>query len=268
MIDTYKQLTLFDEPTIPSMPAEYVGSVSVHNGEYVSESREWTKQEIEWVSELRSRGWSAADIAESIGRTEASVSIKLKRIGKSNKTYNSDHIADKYRTNRAYLKQVHPKTLLDMFAGEHSWWKQNSDGTTVTTNDQNTAFHTDYNERAEMLIHRLYYEGLKYDVIDLDPFGSAFDCLDLAIKMAQRGIIITLGEMGHKRFKRLDFVRRYYGITSLEDFTTQRIVEEIQRIGARNKKLLTPVFIKEWRMISRVYFTIQPLKITEQWEKK
>lgn len=79
---------------------------------------------------------------------------------------------------------------------------------------------------------------------------------------------MTLGELGHLRWKRLDFVRRYYGIETLEDFTIDNLIAEIQKIGLRNKKHLEPAFIKEWNQIGRVYFTIHPVKITEQWEKK
>ena len=103
-----------------------------------------------------------------------------------------------------------------------------------------------------------YYK--EYDIIDLDPFGSAYDCFDLAIKMAKKGLIITFGELGHKRFKRLDFVRRYYGIETLEDFTTDNLIKHIIKIGERNKKILKPIYVKEWRNISRVYFRIENTK--------
>lgn len=118
------------------------------------------------------------------------------------------------------------------------------------------------------LMCKLYLENKKYDMIDLDPFGSAYDCFDLAIKMAKKGLIITLGEMGHKRFKRLDFVRRMYGIESLEEFTSDRIIEEIQKIGLKNKKILNVYKKKDWQGISRVWFTIDKYKVTEQWDAK
>jgi len=123
-----------------------------------------------------------------------------------------------------------------------------------------------YNLPADRLIAMLYAEGKTFDLIDLDPFGSAFDCFDLAIKMAKKAIIITFGEMGHKRWKRLDFVRYHYGIENLSDFTTSRLIDEFRRIGWRNKKDCVPIIVKEWPRISRVYFEIRPMKITEQWK--
>ena len=58
----------------------------------------------------------------------------------------------------------------------------------------------------------------------------------------------------------------YEYLEKLEDFTTQRLIDEVRKIGIRNKKDLTPVIVKEWPRISRVYFEIKPIKITEQWE--
>ncbi|MCS5736874.1 hypothetical protein, partial [Herbiconiux daphne] len=48
-----------------------------------------------------------------------------------------------------------------------------------------------------------------------------------AVPLANKGIILTLGEMGHVRFKRLDFVSKHYGIKTLEEFTVENIVDKI-----------------------------------------
>jgi hypothetical protein len=72
--------------------------------------------------------------------------------------------------------------------------------------------------------------------------------------------------MGHTRFNRLDYVKRYYGIYCIEDFTSGRIVDKIIKIGERNKKKLIPFKIMDWKGISRVYFKIEKLLITEQWK--
>lgn len=113
---------------------------------------------------------------------------------------------------------------------------------------------------------KLYSENKKYDFIDLDPFGSCYDCFDLAIKMATNGIAITLGEMGHKRWKRLDFVSKRYGIYNLEDFTSDNLIQKIQQIGIQNKKSLNVFAKRDWQNISRVWFTIDEYKETSQWE--
>jgi hypothetical protein len=47
-----------------------------------------------------------------------------------------------------------------------------------------------------------------------------------------------------------------------------KLIEEYLKIGERNKKTLIPIYVKDWRNIARVYFKIEQLKITEQWDVK
>lgn len=254
------------KPNIPLMPEEYKGVVGVGCGYTISNPRQWTDKEIEWCMSLKSKGFSNEEIAASVGRTPVSIQIKLKRIGKKNDTYNEHHLSDKYACNLSFYEVVRPKTILDLYCGGKSFWR-NLMKSGVVTNDLNADVDADYHERAEMLIHKLYYDGHKYDVIDLDPYGSAYDCFDLSIKMAQKGLIVTFGEFGHRRWKRLDFVKRYYGIESLEDFTLKNIVSHLEKIAERNKKRITPIISRTWDRIARVWFLLDEFKITEQWNK-
>lgn len=104
----------------------------------------------------------------------------------------------------------------------------------------------------------MYLKDKKFDYIDLDPFGSCFDGLDLAIKMANKGLAVTLGEMGHVRWRRLDFVKYRYDIYSIEDFTSDNLIHKIQKIGRYNHKYLEVYCKKDWNNISRVWFIIKP----------
>lgn len=248
---------------IPKMPEEYKGQIKKGCGYTASEPRTWTKEECDWVMKMKREGFSLKEIADSIGRTAVSVSVKLKRMSKEKDTYNLKHREQKYLFNRLFSEGM--ESVLDLYCGEQSYWKSN--GFNATTNDINPKIDADYHEPAERLIHKLYYEGRSYDLIDLDPFGSPYECLDCAIKMAKKGLIVTFGELGHKRFKRLDFVRRHYGVENIDDFDLKPLVEEVIRIGKRNKKDLFPSIVGEWDRIARVYFYVHPLKITEQWNK-
>lgn len=249
------------------LPKEYFGKEIKNGGLTINTPRKWTKEEIDWMNMLRNKGFKNNDIAKFLYRELVSVSIKTKRLAKKNGvTYNSPHREDKYMHNNLFIKKIQPKSVLDLFSGSPSYYKGKVSN--LTTNDIDERYDTDYSEKAEKLVCKLYYEGNKYDLIDIDPFGSAYDCFDLCIKMAKKGLIITLGEMGHKRWKRLDFVRSHYDINSIENFTSKNIVNEILKIGERNKKKLIPVYLNDYRNISRVYFKIEKIKITEQWDKK
>jgi hypothetical protein len=254
---------VFSNPYL--MPSEYKGEYTKNGGLTKFQPRKWTEKEIEWVNMLKSKGFNTKQIAECIDRDVTQVSIKIKRLGKKSMTYNQGHFEEKFAVNYDFVKEIKPKSVLDVFAGMCSvYLKLNCN---VVSNDSNIEARTDYNYDALTFCCMQYAGGNKYDLVDLDPFGSAYDCFDLAIKMAKKGLVITLGELGHKRFKRLDFVRRYYGIETLEDFTTDNLVKHIIKIGERNKKTLIPIYVKDWKNIARVYFKIEQLKITEQWEK-
>lgn len=248
---------------IPKMPNEYKGMLKSSGGYTKTQPREWTKQEIEWVQDLLKKGYTAKEIAISIDRSQVSTSIKIKRLGKKECTYNVSHIKEKYQTNNEFLSYLEPKTILDVYAGQESIYKNYN----VISNDKNEKFNTDYHLDSLQFCCTMFAMNKKVDYIDLDPFGSAYDCFDLAIKMAQKGIAITLGELGHKRWKRLDYVSRHYGINNFEDFTIDKLIEHIQIIGRRNKKELVVYAKKEWKNIGRVWFEIKPIKITEQWDK-
>lgn len=249
---------------IPKMPDEYKGKTTKGCGYTKNAPREWTEQEIQWVLSLLEKGYKRKEIALSIDRSETSTGIKIKRLSKKDNTYNENHIQEKYEINQLFLDHIKPNVVLDVYAGAKSFY---FDKCTVIANDINPAADVPYHYDALKFCCLKYFNNQnKYDVVDLDPFGSAYDCFDLAIKMARKGLVITLGELGHKRWKRLDYVSRYYGIETLEDFTIDKLIEHIQMIGRRNKKQLTVYAKKEWKNIGRVWFEIEPMKITEQWK--
>jgi hypothetical protein len=261
-----EQIKLFEENENLFLSNEFIGKELKNGGFTKNNPRQWTKGEIDWMLSLKNNGLNNSQIGKYIYRDNVSVSIKLKRLKKADgKKYNEKHRLEKYETNRLFLDIIKPKSVLDLFSGEKSFYFERVNS--LTTNDSNNSFNTNFNEKAEKLICRLYYENKKFDLIDIDPFGSAFDCFDLSIKMATKGLILTFGEMGHKRFNRIDFVKRYYGINSLDEFTIENLIRGVQKIGLRNKKNLIPVHIKNWHNISRVYFKIEKIRITEQWEK-
>lgn len=249
--------------SVPKMPKEYKGKYTGKAGGNLTQQRQWTDEEIKWVKNLKKAGYNVEDIANSIDRSIVSLSLKLKRLTKKNYTYNQDHVIEKYQLNDDFLKELQPKSILDLYSGKETYYKNYN----VTSNDIKKDAKTNYHQDALKLICKLYSENKKYDLIDLDPFGSAYDLFDLSIKMAKKGLIITLGELGHKRWKRFDYVSSHYDIDNLDNFTIEELIKYIQKIGLRNKKELTIWKYKEWKNIGRVYFKIKETKITSQWRR-
>lgn len=222
--------------------------------------RPWTKQDIADLNDLKKKKIHIKTIAYILDRSEVAVQIKWKRLNKTNNTYNEKHIKEKYKTNEDFLEIIKPKTVLDLYAGKKSFYLTQG-GMIIITNDIEKKYYNSYRNDALKTLCLLYYQNEKFDLVDLDPFGSAYDCFDLAIKTAKKGLIITYGELGHKRWKRLDYVERYYNIRTLEDFNLENLIKETQAIGIRNKKKLNPIFIKKWQNIARVYYKIEKYKV-------
>lgn len=246
---------------IEKMPIEYRGLESKKSEYTKTAPREWTNKEIEWLQEKRNEGYSKEEIAYSMDRTIVSVSIKLKRLSKNNDSYNESHLLEKYDVNKTFMEKIKPNNILDLYCGRKSFYKTNYPNIKTTTNDIDTSIIADYHNDALKTICYLYSKDEKYDLIDLDPFGSAYDLFDLAIKMAKKGLCITFGELGHIRWKRLDYVSRCYDINKIEELTLDNLIEYVKKIGLRNKKELVVFDKKQWLNIGRVWFEIKPVKI-------
>ena len=111
-----------------------------------SKPRKWDDDDIKALKELKAKGLSNKDIAKKLDRTEVSIQIKLKRLNKSNTTYNDKHRKDKYKTNTEYLLNIQPTNVLDLYAGEESFYKNYKErllqDIILTTNDKNKEFKT------------------------------------------------------------------------------------------------------------------------------
>ena len=189
-----------------------------------------------------------------------SIDYKRKKENLKNRNYNSDHIIEKQEINAQFIEKIQPRTVLDLYCGYGTSYI----GCDVTSNDINPKYDADYHMDAYKLICKLYGENNKYDFIDLDPFGSAYDCFDLAIKMANKGLAITFGEMRNYSFGRFENIWAMYDIKNREEFTIENILRKVMRLGYRNKKELIIFQKKDWRNISRVWFIVKPFK----WSKE
>lgn len=244
------------------LPEEFKGKelpdmkISAEYGDFtLTNRRKWTSKEEEWLLYLKDDiGLSFKDISICIYREEQRTRLKYKRINKKNKTYNRAHIIDKYKTNLEILENNDIETCLDLFASEKSFWEDHIEN--VISNDIIPSMYNTYNLKAEILAKYLNDNSHTFDLIDVDPFGSAFDCFENAIEMCNKILIITYGEIGHKRWKRLDFVRKKYGINSLEEFNIDNLINYTKKIALNKNVVLEVDCIKNWHNISRVYYKV------------
>jgi hypothetical protein len=246
------------------MPKEFYGELKASTEFVKSVPRAWTDNELQWCVDSLQAGFSVKEIANAIGRTEISVQTKLKRKTKTGDSYNDKNRGLKYAANQFFIDTVQPKTVLDVYAG-NSFYKT-VDGLSVVTNDKDEKFDTDYSLDALRLLCVLYADGKKFDVVDIDPYGSAYECFDLALKMSRKGIVVSFGEWGHKRWKRYDFVRPRYGVSNGDEFVPEAFISEFQRIARVNHKEAVVVDVLQYGNFLRVYFTLEKFKTVEQWD--
>lgn len=246
------------------MPEEFYGELKTSTEFVKSVPRVWTDNELQWCIDALEAGHTVKEIAAAIERTEISVQVKLKRKTKAGDSYNDKNRGLKYAANQFFIDTVQPKTVLDVYAG-NSFYKS-VDGLSVVTNDKDDKFDTDYKLDALKLLCTLYAAGKKFDVVDIDPYGSAYECFDLALKMSRKGVVVSFGEWGHKRWKRYDFVRPRYGITNAEGFVPDAFIGEFQRIARVNHKEAVVADVLQYGNFLRVYFTLEKFKTVEQWD--
>lgn len=233
-----------------------IGQLVKYSGCTHTQQRRWTKEEEQFLL-VNSKIYNLSDIALALNRTYVSIHLKHKRLNKKPISNNMPSIVEKYKYNDIFMSDLQPKSILDVFAGTNSFYSKYQD-IMLISNDRYKDGNTYQMDSLDLLM-KLNIEKKKFDLIDLDPFGSAFDCIELALRIAKKGIIITYGECGHRRYKRLDFVQNRYNINTMGDFNINHIISETQKIALRHKKKIIPFKILDSnRLIYRVYYKILP----------
>ena len=179
------------------LPKEFKSNKTKSNPYTKTNLRNWTKKEELWITNLKKKGLSNEEIAFCVDRSIASIENKIRRLRKRDGTYNEVHRDEKYKTNNKFVDIIKPKSVIDVYAGLESFYK-NTNIKNVITNDKNKSANTDFNLDSFDFLCKMYVDGNKFDLVDLDPFGSAAKCFDLAIMLAKKGLIITLGDIHHR----------------------------------------------------------------------
>lgn len=217
-------------------------------------SRRWSTNEIQWCKNMLIKGCSTSDIAESVSRTIGSVEAKLESLLKTNNLFNGNY-EEKYYINQLFLEIIKPSSVLDLYCGTKQYYTNKAKR--VITNDLNPNIPANYNLDSLKLLCKLFTENESFDLIDLDGFYNIGNCLDLAIQMANKGIIVSIGELGYNKYKYLEYANYFYDIKSLESFTSYNIIKYIKKIGLRYNKKLKDEYIKEWPNSTRIWFKIE-----------
>lgn len=247
---------------IPIMPKEYIGATFKGRKGF---ARRWTAEEEKWVNNMRELGYTYKDISFSVQRSLRSVEYKLQIRAKAANTYNIKHVDEKYSINNDFVAETRANSVLDLYCGQSSFYMNHLTDNNkklvnfVTTNDINKNYVADYHEEAERVAYVLWANRIEYDIVDLDPFGGAYDCIRPAIRLAKKGLIVSFGELCYKRYGLPGIIKKFYDIHTIKDFTLDNMIRHVQEIGLYYGKKLTVYKARQWNgRFARVWFTVEP----------
>jgi len=167
----------------------------------------------------------------------------------------------KYDLDRHFVKQVGTRTLIDAYAGNSNRYIRMK--IEAMTNDLDTQYETNYHLPADRFLNLLHGSGMTADVVDLDPYDSCWICLPTAVKLANKGLIVTYTDFENWRYKRSKVILSQVGLNpdSWKAYREALIYATIDIGETFGKKRLKPVYLFEpISSYLRVYFTITILK--------
>ena len=166
---------------------------------------------------------------------------------------------EKYVLNKKLIEELNIKTVCDAFAGLESSYNKLSNIDTICSNDIAENANTNNHLKAFSFLALMIGNNKKFDLVDLDPYGSCYDCWPLAIRLAQKGLIISYGDYCNWRYKRTEIINSRYGeCNSVEEFE-QNLLRETERVAYNyGPKKLTALHIwKPNAYFMRVYYKIE-----------
>lgn len=224
----------------------------------------WTDELVEKLRWLNELGYANKVIAEELGCSVDQIKYKLSGIRKKDNTYNSDHVEEKYSINTDFFWDINPKSILDPFCGIKRFWKQfESKEVVVVDNDKEQKFSADFHEDAKKLLKTMFKLKVKFDMVDIDPYGDCFSCIDLAIQIAEKGLIITNGFLKNNRFESKKGKNSFFRINYGDSFIpTCEGLENyiIERARAFGKKLTVYAHCPKWKNCDRIWFIVEKME--------
>lgn len=166
----------------------------------------------------------------------------------------------KFQLDKDFVKYLQPKEILDVYAGTSNTYPKDI----TITNDINPKCNTKYHMDALEFCKQFSYDST-FDLVDLDPFGECNKVWKEGIRLANKGIIISYGELKTYRYHKgdseywkpilgkynLDYINN---IHSLKYALIKRTIE----LGVENGKNLIPwyIWLPTWTWM-RVYYEIK-----------
>ena len=218
-------------------------------------------EKIEETIRLKSEGFSNQHIADKLGVGVTRIKDYISEYKKRENIYNQDHLEDKYGLNDDFFHLIKPKSILDVCCGQRKFWADYKKfGCNVVSNDcmEDKRAQPDklMTFKAHQLLEAYKLANTQFDIVDVDTYGNPADCLEAAVVVAKKGLIITFGEFKRLRYRFKNVGQKYfkekYGMKmSIEDITINDMADMIINLSKNKFKVWK---IGDWRYCDRIYF--------------
>jgi hypothetical protein len=233
----------------------------------------WTDEEEDRLLEMIEEDKNKSEMYSAFsGRPSASIDNKVRRLKKENGLYNSSYAEQKYDTNREWIELIYndigrKARIFDAYAGvgDSSLIYDDYASEIIATETEDEVYktlsetldadnHTVINEDCVDELMRRKIDDESFDYIDLDPFGTPFDAVPLAISLITNGYLaVTYGDIKLQRWGRSNPLVKQYKMPETTDWmeVAQYIVgwtvfEGIRQRESSDVRTLEPVSVKNF----------------------
>lgn len=238
-----------------------------------TEPQSWDDHEEEELLNLIQEDKSKKELYEAFpDRPTASVNNKVRRLKKENGLYNSSYAEQKYDVNKEWIEMIDDNLrgdlrIFDAYAGTGDssviYDKYASEIVATELEDEvyeiledtlDKSYHETIHTDCTRELMRRCADGEKFDFIDLDPFGTPFDSIPLAISMISNGYLsVTYGDIKLQRWGRSNPLIKQYKMPETTDWREVAeymigwtVFEGIRQRNSSDVRSLTPISIKNF----------------------
>lgn len=201
-------------------------------------------------------------------RPTASLDNKIRRLKKENGLYNSPYAAEKYDYNESWIAYADrmtygPVNIFEGYAGtgESSKIYEQYSGTHIACEMEDDVFKqlessvpsvTAVHDDCANELHRRNAASERFDFIDLDPFGSPFDTIPLALSLITNGYLtVTYGDINLQRWGRTNVLMKQYRMPETTDWMEVvehmvgwTVFEGLRQRTSRDVRTVTPLSVQ------------------------
>lgn len=233
---------------------------------------EWNEEKEKLVLKLKEEdGLTYKEIAKILGHTPSSIKHKYIRLKKSQNLEEYHHPQEKINQIEKFLQNKEGLRILETHAGFGNLSKVYNKKATYHLLLEKRADRVEHLEKlgfknatiikcdSEKEIHRLVYEKLKFDVIDVDPYGYPSRLFPHVLELIDDGIlVITIPKLGVQHLNKLviEHLRVFWGYNKELDYL-EAVKSKLKDFGIQTKRAVKIVDVLDLGRLYRIVIFVK-----------